>query len=156
MSTSQPTSDSPVQLVLLAVAVERLRTEWTIGWLSSCLVPQDARAHWWCVILHLILNLQRNCGIKTKRGSAQSCLPSVFHECKADGLSSREEATVVLIGVVVPAALWLWVVTADSPGQMHLQHQLEEVLLGQSELPFCSGFTMKGPDHSCNTNDVRK
>lgn len=34
MSASQPTSDSPLQLVLLAIAVERLRTERTVGWLG--------------------------------------------------------------------------------------------------------------------------
>ena len=155
MSTSQPTSDSPLQLVLLAIAGERLRTEWTTGWLGSHLVPRDARAYWCCVILHLILILQLQLWDKKqtrvfKEPSAQ-CLPWMQGR-----QSSREEATVVLIGVVVPAAPWLWVLTADPPGQMHLQQRLEEVLLSQPELPFCSGFMMKGPKYSCNTNDVKK
>lgn len=130
MSTSQPTSNSPLQLVLLAIAVDRLRTEKTTGWLSSCLVPWDAWAHWCCVILHLTLILQLNHGIKTKRGSAKSCQPSFFHECKADSLVGRRQS-VGLIGVVVPAAPWLWVLTADLPGWMRLQQRLEEVLLSQ-------------------------
>lgn len=154
MSISQPISDSAPELVLLAVAVEKLRTEWTVGWLSSHLVPQDVWAHWWCVILHLILILQLNSGIKTKTRSAKGCLPSVFWT--QSRWCSTEEATVVLIGVVVPAAPWPWVLTADPPGQSHLPQQLEQVLPSQSELPFCSGFMMKGPKHSCNTNYVKK
>lgn len=58
--------------------------------------------------------------------------------------SSREEATVVLVGVVVPAAPWLRVLAADPPGQMHLQQRLDKVLLSQSELPLLQWLHSEG------------
>lgn len=100
MSTSQPASDSPPQLVLWAVVGGRLRTGCAEGrWFSSHLVPQDA---------------EHAEGVSSCTwGSAHPVPPRMQSRW-----SSGEEAALVLTGVVAPVAPWC-LLAPDPPAQRH-------------------------------------